>query len=94
MEKIYLPQVDSSLFDFYTWEAGSLLVLGLQTRTNCILLNRKKVQEHAIGWANGISLPCRPKENCRGVMFEKDGERFWTHLFEDEFIALFKCDNL
>lgn len=84
-----LPQLESSLFDYYRWEGGGLTTIGLQNRYDDIVLNMGIVQEYAIGWAYGLSLPCRPKDDCRGVMFEKNGERFWTHLYEWEFTEVF-----
>ena len=89
-ERKPLPQLDSSLFDFSTWEAGSLTLLGLRTRFEDLFRHRELVQHYAIGWAHGTSLACRPKMDCRGVMFRlSTGEIFWTHLTEFEFVELF-----
>ena len=85
----YLEQLDSSLFDFHTWEAGSLTMLGISTRYEDIVKNKGLIQTYAIGWARGETLPCRPKAECMGVMFEKDGNRFWTHLTNNEFHEIF-----
>ena len=85
----YLEQLDSSLFDFHTWESGSFLTLGFSTRFDDIIKNKQLIQKYAVGWAKGETLPCRPKTDCMGVMFEKDENRFWTHLTNDEFYEIF-----
>ena len=89
----YLEQLDSSLFDFHTWESGSLTMLGISTRYEDIIKNKGLIQTYAVGWSRGESLPCRPKTDCMGVMFNKDGLEFWTHLTKEEFLEIFKMEE-
>jgi hypothetical protein len=88
-----LEKIDSSLFNFETWNAGCLLELGLATRFNEITSREgiRLINQYAIGYCEGNKLPCRPKENTIAVMFYKD-DYFWTHLTVTEFNLVFKLN--
>ena len=87
-----IEQVDSSLFDWQTWRAGSLFdIFGIAHRTWSIWENRGIIIRHAIGWAHGECIPCRPKINYIAVMFAVEDRIFWTHLLKCEFENIFNA---
>ena len=87
---VLIPKLESSYFDWLTWRNGSPLdAFGIQCRTYDLINSRKVLQEHAVGWCLGESLPCRPKANHVAVMFFKNGRHFWFHLRLEEAAAIF-----
>lgn len=83
-------QLDATQFDWVLWRSGNMLdVLGIRNRYNDILLNRKLILKHAIGYCKGENLICRPKNNHFAVMFLVNEIMFWTHFTEKEFNAIF-----
>ncbi len=88
-----LIQLDSSLFTWLNWRAGSIHDLGLSCRYFDIITRGKELlKKYAVGWCYGENLPCRPKENEIALMVFKDGEQFWFHIRNKEFNEVFKCD--
>jgi hypothetical protein len=86
-----LKKIDSTLFDWQTWRAGTLLDLNCFNRFYSIIENEKVLKKYAIGFCKAEELNCRPKQNCFAVMFEIENKRFWTHIREQEFKKVF-CD--
>ena len=86
--------MSSSQFDATNWRIGNdfLVEFGIECRYQSLTSDkgREVIQKYAIGWAPGENLPCRPKPDCVGVMFYKDGREFWVHLRKDEFYEIFK----
>ena len=85
-----LDKISSLSFDWQRWRAGCIIELIPECREKCIVDNADILRKYAVGYCNGLSLVCRPKENTMGVMFYFNGEYFWTHLTVDEFNAVFK----
>lgn len=92
VEKSYLPKIDSTLFDWQKWSAGSIHDFGIPCRYESLISDESKriLNEYAVGWCYGENLPCRPKENHIAVMFEKDDNKFWFHVRNNEFIEIFE----
>ena len=71
-------------------ERSTLLDLGvLHNRLEFIVAKKIALRKYAIGYCNGAELPCRPKTDCYGVMFQTDEVHFWTHLLDIEFNRIF-----
>jgi hypothetical protein len=85
-----IPNINSSQFFFSRWNAGSLIDLGVYTRTVDILEKCNILKKFAVGWCDGSLVPCRPKSETIAVMFYKNEEYFWTHLTKEEFEKTFK----
>jgi hypothetical protein len=82
-------RIDSSLFTWEAWRAGSLLeVLGVSLRLLPRERIRVKLRRYAIGWCPGGEVPCRPKADQFAVMFRVGDREFWTHLLPSEFSEL------
>lgn len=92
IEKSNICKLDSSLFTWDKWEAGSIHDFGIEHfRYNNVHQYKEKLLTGLVGYCFGEDLPCRPKENNVALMYEKDnGERFWFHLFNSEFYELIK----
>jgi MoaA/NifB/PqqE/SkfB family radical SAM enzyme len=90
-QKTRLPAIDSSLFTWERWQAGSIHTFGIECRYNKILEpnNADVLRKYAVGWCHGENLGCRPKTNESAVMFEFGGEKFWFHLRNNEFVSVF-----
>ena len=86
-----IPKINSSIFTWSRWRSGSLIDLGIRTRTSIIKQNRKTLNEYAIGWCRGSDLLCRPKSEEVAVMFYKKGIHFWTHLKQEELKIINDC---
>jgi len=87
---IGMERIDSSLFDWQSWRNGSPIeIFGIQCRSDCLVTNADLLRKYAIGYCDGESLPCRPKTNTIAVMFEKNNQRFWFHLFRLEAERIF-----
>jgi hypothetical protein len=85
-----LEQLDSSLFDWSTWRAGSLSeVFKIQCRERYIIGAKELLKEHAIGWARAECVPCRPKSGQVAVMFTLEDRVFWSHITQREFDQVF-----
>ena len=93
LEKILIiPKLDSSLFTWLNWRAGSIHDLGIRCRYAHITSNKGKLilKKYVIGWCYGHNLMCRPKSNEIALMCFKDENDFWFHLRKQEVIEVFK----
>lgn len=81
------PKLDSSLFTWGRWRGGTLADLGAYSRA--IRASRRVLRQHVVGYAEGSSVPCRPKPGTKAVMFSTARGLFWTHLLNDEFAEVF-----
>jgi hypothetical protein len=87
---MHLDYWDSSLFDWLTWRSGTPLDLGIaRCRYDYIIRKKETIKKYAIGYCNGESSICRPKNNHKAVMFYKDDTHFWFHLTDKEFEEVF-----
>jgi len=86
-----LKKMPSHAFSFEKWSAGSLMDLGIETRLWSISQpsNRDTIRNHAIGYCHGKDLQVRIKPDTIAVMFEFEGDTFWTHLTVEEFEICF-----
>jgi molybdenum cofactor biosynthesis enzyme MoaA len=90
-EKTGLEKIDGTMFDYSTWINGSVhdLIEGDCRYKNLISdQNKISLKKYAVGYCDGGSLICRPKQKETGVMFWKN-EYFWFHLRNNEFIEIF-----
>lgn len=86
-----LRKLDSSLFTWHLWRAGSPLSLNIKCRENIIISNKSILIKHGIGYCNGENLLCRPKVDTKAVMFfDDEGNEFWFHLTNKEFKMVFE----
>ena len=92
--KIIIPRLDSSLFTWLLWEAGSSHDLDIICRYSEIISKRGKsiLKKHCIGWCYGESLMCRPKIGEIAIMCFKDDVEFWFHIRLNEFLEIF-CED-
>lgn len=90
-----LQRLDSSLFGWQEWRAGSIVeVWGVRHREQSLVAHAALLRQHAIGWCPADMVPCRPKPGWVAVMFAlPDGREFWTHLTGREFAAIFGGDQ-
>ena len=85
-----LRRIDSSLFDWLSWRDGTILeLLNIPQRKVSLVANKNTLNLYAIGWSPAENIPCRPKSNCKAVMFAVKGREFWTHLTNEEFYEVF-----
>lgn len=80
-----MQKLNSSLFTWSRWRAGSLADFGIVSRKTFILANRKTLKRFGVGFCDGGAVPCRPKSGKVAVMFFVNGKHFWNHLNKDEF---------
>lgn len=92
---VKLPKLDSTLFTWLNWKAGSIHDLGLKCRYEEITsaVGKLILKTVAIGWCFGENLPCRPKAGEIGLMCHKNGEDFWFHIRIGEFLQVFTDKN-
>ena len=85
--KKVIPQLDSSVFTWERWRAGSIHDLGVPCRKEWILspYGIGILRDLIVGYCDGERLGCRPKIGEVAVMVEKNGETFWFHLRKEEF---------
>lgn len=88
-----LEKLDSSLFTFDLWEAGS--VHDFLGETDCRYDNliqekyKNAIKENAVGWCRGEDLSVRAKEKHVAIMCFYNGKHFWFHLRNNEFYEIF-----
>lgn len=86
-----IPKLNSTLFDWVMWRNGSPIdIFGVSLRSYTITNIKFNMIKHAIGYCNAESLICRPKCDCKAVMFFKDGVYYWFHMSNKEFDYVFK----
>ena len=76
-------------FTLEYWKNGSLIDLGIYTRSKSIEDNRNIIRQYAIGYLDACKLWFRPKINQAAVMFWFNEKHFWTHLTKKEFLICF-----
>ena len=87
-----LRRLDSSLFTWDLWSAGSILsILNIRPRYNIITspVNQNLLRKYADGWCYGYELNFRVKPDEIAVMFVVDEIQFWTHFRKNEFEEVF-----
>ena len=86
-----LEKLDSTLFTWLNWKAGSIHDLGLFCRYYDITSVKGVpiLHKYAIGWCYGENLMCRPKIGQIAIMCFKDDEEFWFHIRKNEFEEVF-----
>lgn len=87
-----LPNIDNSAFTWNRWRNHSIADLAIACRFKQITSTRGRniLNNKALGWCNGTSLLCRPKEKHKAVMFWLNDMRFWFHMRSNEFVEVFK----
>lgn len=82
-----IPKIDSNLFEYSLYEPGSLLMIGFKDRFDNIdtPFGAEIFAKYCIGYCNGENLQIRPRSDMVGVMFFKDENKFWFHIYKDEF---------
>lgn len=79
-------KLDATQFDWITWRNGTILdVLGVRSRYDDVVQNRKKISSCIVGYCDGAELVCRPKYGTVAVMFLVGEMFFWTHFTKKEF---------
>lgn len=76
-------------FCWQRWRAGSLHDLGIIYKESELIKSKNLIKKYAVGYCNGESLTCRPKEETVAVMFIYQDNKFWTHLTKREFSRIF-----
>lgn len=86
-----LNRLNVCAFSYDLWSAGCIHEFDLESRFSSITSakGREILRKYAIGWSFADDLPCRPKRNHVAVMFIVDNRRFWFHLRNNEFVAIF-----
>lgn len=89
-----LLELDSGLFDWLSWKNGdpSDLIGYRHCRTSDLIRYRAILREHAVGYCEGNSTLCRPKEGTIAVMYFIEDRYFWFHLSNKEFAVIF-CNH-
>lgn len=85
-----VPMLDSTLFTYDIWEAGSVHDFGIEHfRFDNLQYHKSKFKKNLLGYCFAEKLNCRPKENEVALMYESNGKKFWFHIRNSEFIELF-----
>lgn len=85
-----IPKLNPTQFEWTIWRSGTPLdIFGVPLRTDYLMSIKPKALQYAIGYCDAENLVCRPKVDCKAVMFYKDGQLCWFHLFNSEFDAIF-----
>jgi hypothetical protein len=86
-----ISRLPAHCFTWSRWRRFNLFnELSIACATNDILKAKEKLIPFIVGFIEGEKLYCRPKENCIAVMFYKENEYSWCHLFKHEFIEMIK----
>ncbi len=89
-----LISLDSSLFTFSLWRAGSIHDLNIPCRYLTIISweGKRILRQYAVGYCEAERIPCRPKEGQIALMcFTERDSHFWFHLRKKEFDEVFNC---
>lgn len=86
-----LPRkLQSSLFTWLEWRNGSPADFLVPCREEALVGARYRLRSKAVGYCDAENLSCRPKRDCKAVMFEIEPEKlFWFHLTNREFNKIF-----
>ena len=81
-----LPQISAERFTYETWDADFWNSLGLRYAESMEEDNLiRAIKEYGIGYCSPNRLKMRPKDDKYvAVMCERDGEKFWFHVFKDD----------
>jgi MoaA/NifB/PqqE/SkfB family radical SAM enzyme len=90
LNKVSLPWMNPGNFDWLSWRGGSVKDFGCSARWIDMTENKKKLKTFAVGWCLSEEVICRPKENQVAVMFQKGEDKFWFHMWKNEFYEVFK----
>lgn len=89
-----VPRLSSELFTYDIWQRGSIHSFGIDHfRTENVHEHAPKFRNNVVGYCPGESLNCRPKINETALMCEYEGERFWFHVRNIEFVKIW-CQNV
>jgi hypothetical protein len=80
-----MQRLNSSLFTWSRWRAGSIADFGIPCRKDFIIASKEVLKKYAVGYCKGESVPCRPKSDRIAVMFFYEGKHFWNHVLIEEF---------
>lgn len=83
-----MKKLDSSLFTWQRWRAGSISDFNIPCREEYIIKNAYVLRKYLVGYCNGFELMCRNKPKYKAVMFFYNNIHFWFHITEREFKAL------
>lgn len=85
-----VPKLNSSLFTFETWQAGSVHDFMIEHfRFDSLAQHKETLSRNLKGYCFAEELPCRPKTNEVALMYEYEDKTFWFHIRNSEFIELF-----
>ena len=85
-----LQKINPGNFTWQLWRGGTLLDLGVKVNIKeFIIVKKNLLRKYGIGYCDGCSLSCRPKNGYYAVMFQRGSLQFWTHLTEVEFEKVF-----
>lgn len=86
-----LPKLPTDSFCWQRWrQCDVLLLFGCGCRTYDLVKSAHIIRKYAVGYTDGESLGCRPKNNHKAVMFLKDDTFSWFHLRNNEFEIIFQ----
>lgn len=85
-----LKELNPELFIWELWEPGFWDSLDLTYAESMDIDNLiKAIKKYGVGYCNSTRLQVRPKdENYLAVMCEKDGRKFWFHVFKDDLLEI------
>lgn len=83
-----MEYLDEQLFTASRWRSGTPADLLIQCRTQSIVENKSILKSYTVGYCDAEKLICRPKEECKAIMFFKDDRHFWFHVTNEEFGAI------
>lgn len=86
-------KVDRLSEDSFTWElwnSGSVHDFGIKHfRFENLEQHKNKFVKGLLGYCFSDNIKCRPKKNHTALLYEINGNRFWFHIRNNEFIELF-----
>lgn len=89
-DQTIVPRLDSTLFTFDRWQAGSVHDFMIDHfRFDNLDKHKEKLKQNLVGFCFAEELVCRPKPNEVALMYEFEDKRFWFHIRNSEFIELF-----
>lgn len=85
-----LKELNPELFIWELWEPGFWDSLDLTYTESMDIDNLvEAIKKYGVGYCNSTRLQVRPKdENYLAVMCEKDGRKFWFHVFKDDLLEI------
>jgi len=88
--KMKLCELPADNFDWSRWRACNIFekIKGGWYFLN-IVSDKQIIRQYAIGYIESSKVLCRPKANCKAVMFLIDNEFSWCHVTDEEFKEIF-----